>query len=148
MQGIHDRFIRDQEFRNRMIENHRDEELCRRWDALADEDHTHDLSEQEYFYYKSQPGGNDCNKKQGSRYHAIEKSSTYSYKHQQCEARSHLLHGGMVHGGLFYHSECQDGDASSTELTVRPVACSIWQHSSEKDFHEFNLFCYRLIVYS
>ena len=40
-QGIHDRFLRDQEFRNRMIENHRDEDLCRRWDALADEDHTH-----------------------------------------------------------------------------------------------------------
>ena len=27
-QGIHDRFIRDPEFRSRMIENHRDEELC------------------------------------------------------------------------------------------------------------------------
>ena len=41
-QGIHERFIRDPEFRNRMIENHRDE-LCRKWDALADEDHTHHL---------------------------------------------------------------------------------------------------------
>ena len=40
-QGIHDRFLQDQEFRIRMIENHRDEDLCRRWDALADEDHTH-----------------------------------------------------------------------------------------------------------
>ena len=39
-QGIHDRFIRDPEFRNRIFSNHRDEELCRRWDALADEDHT------------------------------------------------------------------------------------------------------------
>ena len=39
-QGIHDRFIRDLEFRDRMIENNRDEELCRTWDALADEDHT------------------------------------------------------------------------------------------------------------
>ena len=29
-----------------MIENHRDEDLCRRWDALADEDHTHHLTEQ------------------------------------------------------------------------------------------------------
>ena len=47
-QGIHDRFIRDPEFRSRMIENHRDEELCRRWDALADEDHTHHLTTQEY----------------------------------------------------------------------------------------------------
>ena len=47
-QGIHDRFIRDPEFRCRMIENHRDEELCRRWDALADEDHTHHLTVLEY----------------------------------------------------------------------------------------------------
>ena len=30
-QGIHDRFIRDPEFRNRMIDNNRDEELCRHW---------------------------------------------------------------------------------------------------------------------
>ena len=43
-QGIHDRFIRDPEFRNRMIENNRDEELCRTWDALADEDHAHHLT--------------------------------------------------------------------------------------------------------
>ena len=40
-QGIHDRFIRDPEFRSRMIENHLYEELFRRWDALADEDYTH-----------------------------------------------------------------------------------------------------------
>ena len=40
-QGIHDRFIRDETFRNRMIENCRDEDVCRQWDALADEDHTH-----------------------------------------------------------------------------------------------------------
>ena len=33
-QRIHDRFIRDPGFRNRMIENLRDEELCRKWDAL------------------------------------------------------------------------------------------------------------------
>ena len=52
-QGIHDRFLRDHEFRIRMIENHRDEELCRRWDALADEEHTHHLTVQEYFHYKN-----------------------------------------------------------------------------------------------
>ena len=48
-QGIHDRFIRDPE----LIENNRDEELCRQWDALADEDHTHHLTTQEYTLYKS-----------------------------------------------------------------------------------------------
>ena len=52
-QGIHDRFLRDQELSIRMIENHRDEELCRRWDALADEDHTHHLTAQEYLHYKN-----------------------------------------------------------------------------------------------
>ena len=36
-----------------MIENHRDEDFCRRWDALADEDHTHLLTTQEYSLYKS-----------------------------------------------------------------------------------------------
>ena len=50
-QGIHDRFIRDHVFRERMIENHRDEDLCRRWDALADEDHTHHLTAQEYLHF-------------------------------------------------------------------------------------------------
>ena len=34
-------------------ENHRDEERCRRWDALEDEDHTHHLTTQEYSFYKS-----------------------------------------------------------------------------------------------
>ena len=44
-QGIHDRFLRDHEFRIRMIENGRDDEVCRRWDVLADEHHTYHLSE-------------------------------------------------------------------------------------------------------
>ena len=52
-QGIHDRFLRDHVFRVRMIENNRDEEVCRRWDVLADEDHTYDMTEEEYFYYRN-----------------------------------------------------------------------------------------------
>ena len=36
-----------------MIENNRDEEVCRRWDVLADEDHIYHLSEEEYFDYKN-----------------------------------------------------------------------------------------------
>ena len=39
-QGIHDRFFLDHAFRVRMIQNNRDEEVCRRRDVLADEDHT------------------------------------------------------------------------------------------------------------
>ena len=52
-QGIHNRFIRDATFRNQMIENGRDEDVCRQWYALADEDHTHHLTPQEYYHYKS-----------------------------------------------------------------------------------------------
>ena len=35
-QGIYDRFLRAHEFHVRMIEHNRDEEVCRRWDVLAD----------------------------------------------------------------------------------------------------------------
>ena len=52
-QGIHDRFLRDHEFRIRMIEHHRDEEVCRAWDVLTDEDHTYHLSQEENFYYRN-----------------------------------------------------------------------------------------------
>ena len=45
--GIHDAF------RLRMSENNQDKEICRRWDVLADEDHTYHLSEEEYFHYKN-----------------------------------------------------------------------------------------------
>ena len=47
-QGIHDRFIRDEQFRKRMVENDRDEDACRQIDDLANEDHTHHLTPQEY----------------------------------------------------------------------------------------------------
>ena len=52
-QGIHDRFVRDEQFRSRMFQIGRNEDLCRQMDALADEAHTHHLTTQEYFYYKS-----------------------------------------------------------------------------------------------
>ena len=51
--GIHDRFLRDHVFRERMIENNRDEEVCRAWDVLAEQDHTYRMPEEEYFYYKN-----------------------------------------------------------------------------------------------
>ena len=51
-EGIHDRFLRDDVFRRRMIENNRDEKVCRAWDVLADEDHTYHMSQEEHFYYR------------------------------------------------------------------------------------------------
>ena len=108
-----------------MIENHRDEELCRRWDALADEDHTHHLTTQEYSLYKSKwwlhsnkQGSNtipltqrpdfkqamstlqntiDCNEKQKKTHKCLLTLTKVNNGH-----KVHLLHGGIgkVHGGL------------------------------------------------
>ena len=36
----------------RIIENSRDEEVCRAWDVLAEQDHTYHMSEEEYFNYR------------------------------------------------------------------------------------------------
>ena len=51
--GIHHRFLRDHVFLERMIENKRDEEVCRAWDDLAEQDHTYRKSEEKYFYCKN-----------------------------------------------------------------------------------------------
>ena len=50
--GIHDRFLRDHVFRERMIENSRDEDVCRAWDVLAEQVHTNRMSASEYFHYR------------------------------------------------------------------------------------------------
>ena len=50
--GIHDRFLRDRVFRERMLENNRDEDVCREWDDLAEQDHTFRTSESEYCHYR------------------------------------------------------------------------------------------------
>ena len=50
--GIHHRFLRDHVFRERMIENKRDEDVCRAWDVLAEQDHTYRMSESECFHYR------------------------------------------------------------------------------------------------
>ena len=50
--GIHDRFLREHVFCERMIQNNRDEEVCRAWDVLAEQDHTYHMSQEEYFHYK------------------------------------------------------------------------------------------------
>ena len=48
---IHDRFVLNEQFRSRMIEIGRTEELCRQMDDLAEEDHTHHLTPQEYDHW-------------------------------------------------------------------------------------------------
>ena len=49
---IHDRFLREHVFRERMFDDKRDEDVCRKWGDLAEEDHTYRMSESEYFHYR------------------------------------------------------------------------------------------------
>ena len=50
--GIHDGFIRDEKFRKNMFDTGRTEEMCRKMDELADEDHTHHLTPAEIRDYR------------------------------------------------------------------------------------------------
>ena len=50
--GINDRFLRDHVFRNRMLEHDRDEDVCLKWDDLAEQDFTYQMSEPEYIHYR------------------------------------------------------------------------------------------------
>ena len=136
-QGIHDRFLRDHEFRIRMIEHHRYEEVCRRFDAHADEDHTHHLTEQEYIYYKNKwwlhsnkQGSNTIPLKQRpdfkqalSTLHQLQREAeedpqvpSYSNKSQQWPQSSSSTWWNWQ-GSWWnpYPSESHDGDAPSIE---------------------------------
>ena len=95
-------------------ENRRDEHLCRRWDADADEDHTPHLTEQEYLHFQSKW----ClhSNKQGSntmplRHRPGFKQALSTLQRHMClltltnttgRHAVHLLHGkiGRAHGGL------------------------------------------------
>ena len=119
-----------------MIESHRDEDLCRRWDALADEFHTHHLTTQEYSYDKSKwwlhsnKQGSDTmplrhrpdfkqalSTLQRLQQEAGEESQVpaHSNKHQQWDARSSSSTWWNWQGSWWtpYHSESQDGEAPS-----------------------------------
>ena len=50
---IPDRFIRDEKFRKNMFDVGRNEEICREMDKLANEDHTHRITEEEIRVYRN-----------------------------------------------------------------------------------------------
>ena len=47
--GINDRYLRDPDFRKSMLEHDRDEEVCRKWDGLAEQDFTFECQNQNIF---------------------------------------------------------------------------------------------------
>ena len=161
-QGIHDRFIRDPEYRSRIIENHRDEELCRRWDALADEYHTHHLTTQEYSLYQSKlwlhsnkQGSNSIRLTQRLDFKLATRSRrrpqvpTYSNTSQQWAQSSSSSSWWNWQGSWWtpYSYESHDGDEPRTDRTGWPV-----EQYLERFFWAtlswIQLLCFRWIVYS
>ena len=51
--GIHDRLIRDENFRKKMFDVGRNEEMCREMDKLANEDRTHHITREEIRVYRN-----------------------------------------------------------------------------------------------
>ena len=54
---IHDRFLRDPNFRKSMLEHDRGEDVCLNWDDLAEQDFTYRMSESEIFSLQIKIGG-------------------------------------------------------------------------------------------
>ena len=146
---IHDRFIRDQEFRYRIIENHRVEDVCRRWDALADEDHTHIWPRKNTSTTSANGGFNQISKVTILCHWGIDlissrhclpcnDSKKKQEKNHRCVLTLTNTNSGRhaVHQPTWWnwqgswwtpkHSESQDGDAPRIEWTGRPVTCSIF----------------------
>ena len=149
--------------------NNRDEEVCRRWDVLADEDHTYHLSEKEYFYYKNKwwlhlnKSGSDTLplrkrsdfKQALSTLERLHQEAgeepfvlTYSYKHKKWEFvhRVHLLRGGngKIPGGLLNIQKVKEEASKSLGNERRdPFLTLLWRKPPKMAFKNSNLFCYR-----
>ena len=152
-----------------MIENSRDEDVCRAWDVLADEDHTYHTSEEEYFYYKNNwwislnKSGNDTQplRKRSDFKQAL---STLKRLHQEAggdnsspfstgstnngnQHRVLPLPGGNGKnpGSLPKNSQKSQEERGKQRLVIyrgSPLFTELWRKPQTKSFQEFILFCY------
>ena len=51
-EGIHDRFLKDPEFRESQLEHDRTEEVCIQMDEIAQKDFKYHMTQAEYFRYR------------------------------------------------------------------------------------------------
>ena len=150
---IHDRFLRDHEFRIPMIE-HRDEKVCRRWDALVDEDHYHwTEQEQEQIVASIQISKvlipchweivlipskrclrwNDCNKKQEKNHTCLLIITSINNGSWH---RVHLQHGGTgkVDDGLFIIPKVKKEASQVLNERRNTLFTVLWRKPSEMAF--------------
>ena len=142
-----------------MFGNNRDE-VCQRWDVLADEDHTHHLTAQEYFYNKNKwwfsfiKSGFDNvplrNVLISSKRCLLWNVYTKNLENHSCPLvltrtrsgswhRVLPLHGGngKTLGSLLIFRKSRKRQAKSWERTGRPVIDSILAKLSEDGLQEF-----------
>ena len=82
-----------------MIQHYRDEEVCRAWDILAEQDHTYRMSEAEYFHYRQNwwislsKSGNDTQpvRKRSDFNHALSTLNRFTPRSWRTTTRAHTL---------------------------------------------------------
>ena len=166
--GIHDRFLRDSDFRKSMLEKNRDEDVCRKWDDLAVQDHTYRMSESEYFHYRQNWW--ISLKKSGNTTEPLRKRSDFNQALITLN-RSHRESGGkqlrstpywkyqqvlpppdgngVNPGGLLKNSKKVNKRGCMQGYTIErsnPLFTDLWRKPQTNGFHEFILICYRRIV--
>ena len=141
-----------------MIENSRDEEVCRAWDVLADEDHTYHLSEKEYFYYKNKwwislnKSGHDTQplRKRSDFKQALSTLNVYTKKLEETNS-SPFLTGSTNNGDQHRVLPLFGGNGKNPEgrgkqrLVIdrgNPLFTELWRKHQRNGFQEFILFCY------
>ena len=157
-------------FREWMLENNRNEDVCRAWDYLAEQDHTYRMSESEYFHYM-QNWWISLNKS-GKTTEPLRKRSdfnqvlfTLNRLHQEAGGqqlrpmpywktkngnRHRVLHppggNGENPGGLPKNSKKVNNRGCKQRFAIErgnPLFTELWRKPQTNGFHEFILFCYR-----
>ena len=169
--GIHDRFLRDHVFRERMLENNGDEDVCREWDDLAEQDFTYRMSEPEYVHYrqnwwislnKSGDTGGQWRNRSDFNQALSTLKTVYTEKPEENNSgprptestsngnRHRVLPppggNGVNPGGLLKNSKKVNERVCMQRFTIERsdlLFTDLWRKPQTNGFHEFVQFCYR-----
>ena len=152
-----------------MIENNRDEDVCRAWDVLAEQDHTYRMSESEYFHNRqnwwislNKSGNNTQPVRKRSDFNQA--LSTLNRLHQEAGGQQlrpmpYCTKNGSRHrvllppggngenpGGLPKNSKKVNKRGCKQRFAIErgnPLFTELWRKPQTNGFHEFILFCCR-----
>ena len=152
-----------------MLEHDRDEDVCLKWDDLAEQDFTYRMSESEYFHYRqnwwiSLNKSGDTGGPVRNRSDFNQALSTLDRLHRESggqqlrpmpywkyQQRPPPGGNGVDPGGLLKNSKKVNERGCMQRFTIErgnPLSTDLWRKLQTNGFHEFILFCCRWIVYS